>query len=136
MTEDEEVLKDLALQEKRLGNALNVSGTSISANEQEYIDEYKSCMEDGGISDKEQRLLSRLAKSLGISKQGIIELEKLCSQPSLSEEENEYITEYLTCYDDGEMSDKEQRLLSRLAKSLGISAARAKELESIALSTN
>jgi len=93
LTEDEEVLKDLALQEKRLGNALNVSGTSISANEQEYIDEYKSCMEDGGISDKEQRLLSRLAKSLGISKQGIIELEKLCSQPSLSEEENEYITE-------------------------------------------
>lgn len=44
--------------------------------------------------------------------------------------ETEYITELKACLaDDGEITDRERRLLDRLRKSLGISEARAKDLE-------
>lgn len=46
--------------------------------EQEYFDEYKECLTDGGeISAGERRLLNRLRTKLGISEQRASELEKL-----------------------------------------------------------
>lgn len=43
--------------------------------------------------------------------------------------EVEYLEELKVCYEDGVITDKERRLLDRLRKSLGISEARAAELE-------
>ena len=98
--------------------------------ENEYLEEYKACLVDGTISEKERRLLSRLAKSLGISDARVQELEALASTSGITEEEREYLNEYRTCLaDNGNISEKEQRLLSRLAKSLGISDERVKELQ-------
>ena len=49
---------------------------------------------------------------------------------SMTSEEQEYLEEIRTCLeDDGEITSKERRLLDRLRKSLGITEARAKELE-------
>lgn len=43
--------------------------------------------------------------------------------------EKEYIEELKACLEDGEISDKEKRLLDKLRKSLGISEQRAAEIE-------
>lgn len=51
---------------------------SLSAEEQEYADEVKACLEDDGeITPKERRLLDRLAKSLGISQNRATEIEHI-----------------------------------------------------------
>ena len=70
----------------------------------------------------------------------IEELKQLCcgkntsmhssSSASVTSEEQEYLEEIRACLDnDGEISSRERRLLDRLRKSLGITEARAKELE-------
>ena len=51
--------------------------TSLLDNEQEYLEEYKLCIEeDGEISPKERRLLDRLREKLGISISRAIEIER------------------------------------------------------------
>lgn len=50
----------------------------LTAEEQEYADEVKACLEDDGeITSKERRLLERLAKSLGISPNRATEIEQI-----------------------------------------------------------
>ena len=52
------------------------------------------------------------------------------SSASVTSEEQEYLEEIRACLDnDGEITSRERRLLDRLRKSLGITEARAKELE-------
>ncbi|MDE6551791.1 MAG: hypothetical protein K2K98_02345 [Muribaculaceae bacterium] len=50
---------------------------------------------------------------------------------AVAEGEAEYLEELKVCYEDGVITDKERRLLDRLRKSLGISEARAAELEAM-----
>ncbi len=135
-TSDEEFLSERIPEQieelKQLRSGKNAfSQTSPSGttdNEQEYLEELKASLaDDGKISDRERHLLDRLRKSLGISEQRAAVLE--ASLSSLSEEEKEYQEELRACMDDGQISDRERRLLERLRKSLGISDARAKELE-------
>lgn len=104
------------------------TNSEVNGNEQEYLDEFKACLDDDGkITEKERRLLDRLRKSLGISEKRAEELE--ASLNSLNNEEKEYIEELRACMEDGDISDRERHLLDRLRKSLGISEVRAKELE-------
>ena len=57
-------------------------------------------------------------------------LESICSVSQLTDEEKEYLAEYKECLNDGgSITASERRLLERLRKSLGISEARAKEIE-------
>ena len=96
----------------------------------EYLEEYKTCLADNGeISNKERRLLFRLAKSLGISEARALELEKSLMSTSLTPEEKEYADEYKACLEDGEISDRERRLLDKIRISLNISVPRATEIE-------
>ena len=44
--------------------------------EQEYLEEYKNSLQNGVISERERRLLNRLATALGIDKARVAELEK------------------------------------------------------------
>jgi phage-related tail protein len=105
--------------------------TSLLDNEQEYLDEYKLCLEeDGKISSKERRLLDRLRAKLGITEMRAKELEDSLNALKLTEEEQEYLEEYKLCLEeDGKISPKERRLLDRLRDKLSISQKRAKELE-------
>lgn len=108
----------------------SISTYSDPASESEYLEELKTCYEDGIISDKELRLLSRLRKSLGISEARAVELEAMCRAQLLTPEEQEYADEVRTCLEeDGVITDKERRLLGRIAKSLGITSERAIEIE-------
>ena len=145
MCDEDEDKSDVEFYQKRISEQINelkqirfgkgsTSSPSINThsedngNEQEYLDELKACLEDDGkITEKERRLLDRLRKSLGISEKRAEELE--ASLNSLNDEEKEYIEELRACMEDGHISDRERHLLDRLRKSLGISEARAKELE-------
>lgn len=49
----------------------------LTEEEQEYLDEYKACIEEGELSPKEIRLLNRLRMSLGISEERAKELESI-----------------------------------------------------------
>lgn len=117
--------------EKTCREKLPIPVLSLTPNEQEYLEEYKECLEeDGEISLKERRLLDRLRMKLGISNERALELEEaLVFQ--LTEEEQEYLEEYKMCLEDGEISSRERRLLDRLREKLGISQDRANEIENI-----
>ena len=49
----------------------------LTEEEQEYLEEYKACTEEGELSPKEIRLLNRLRINLGISEERAKELESL-----------------------------------------------------------
>lgn len=108
------------------------TSVSINASEKEYVEEVKVCLEDNGdITARERRLLDKLCKSLGISAARAAELEAIASgKPELTDSEKEYLDEYKACLEeDGVISDRERRLLDRLAKSLNIAKDRAREIE-------
>lgn len=105
--------------------------SAYSDSELEYMEEYKTCLaDDGTITEKERRLLMKLSKSLGINENRVKELENECLSPIYTQEEQEYLAEYKDCLDsDGFVSDKERRLLDKIRDTLGISIARAHEIE-------
>ena len=109
------------------------TNTNFTSEEMEYLEEYEECLsEDGTISEKERRLLDKLASSLGISSERVQQLEQQCSSSYLSNEEREYLQEYRECIsEDGTISEKERRLLDKLAKSLGLDKDTVNKLESI-----
>lgn len=107
----------------------HTSNTSVSENEQEYLEEIKACLaDDGTISDRERRILNRLRDSLGISEQRAKELEYSLNK-GLTDDEKEYLDALKDSLIDGVINNRERRLLDKLRASLGISEARAKELE-------
>lgn len=105
--------------------------------EKEYIDELKACYaDDGNISDRERRLLEKLRKSLGISEERAKELEVMCNPNVLTPEEQEYADEIKVCLeDDGVISERERRLLTKLSNSLGIPKERALEIEKMVVNS-
>ena len=108
-----------------------VTAAHPDESEQEYITELKACYEDGEISDRERRLLDFLRKSLGISEDRAKALEAMCNPTAFTKDEEEYVEELKAILEDGIISDRERRLLNRLAKSLNISESRAMEIETI-----
>jgi tetratricopeptide (TPR) repeat protein len=110
-----------------------IADTSSTSNkdEEEYLEEIKFMLEDDGvIDDKERSILERFRARKGISKERAIELEKnLLSFGNLLEDEKEYLEEFQEIFNDGEITEKERRILSRMANRLGISETRVKELE-------
>jgi hypothetical protein len=102
---------------------------SNAANETEYLEEIKACLaDDGTISDRERRILNRLRDSLGISEQRAKELEDSLNK-GLTDDEKEFLDALKDSLVDGVISNRERRLLDKLRVSLGVSEARAKELE-------
>ena len=65
----------------------------------------------------------------GISEQRAKELEDSLTTLQLTEEEQEYLNEYKEIIVDGEITEKERRLLNKILKLNGISQDRAREIE-------
>ena len=101
----------------------------LTAEEKEYIDEFKFCLEeDGVISPKEERMLDRLRLRLGISENRAKELTKEL-KTSYTPAELEFIEEIKLCLEeDGRITEKDLRILSRMASRMGISSERAEQL--------
>lgn len=111
----------------------NATNEIYSNNEQEYIETLKEIIaDDGEITNRERRLLEKLRTKLGISESRAKELEDTLANPSLTAEEQEYLDEYKSIVADGEISDKERKLLDKIRKMSGISEERAREIENMA----
>lgn len=104
---------------------------SFSPNEQKYIEEIKFMLEDDGvIDDKERRILNNMLDVLNISHERARQLEVIVlNKGDLTKEEKEYLVKAKSFISDGAISDRERRMLNRLANLLGISEQRAVELE-------
>ncbi|MEA3221991.1 MAG: response regulator [Thermodesulfobacteriota bacterium] len=104
-----------------------------SAEELEYIDELKFCLETGSISDDERKMLNRTRDKLKIPEKRATEIEEGIAKsekaPQYSAEELEYIDELKSCLESGSISDDERNLLNRKRDKLKIPEARAIELE-------
>ena len=114
-----------------LGNNTNSVGSqqTLSNDEQAYLDEVKACLQNGEISPSERRLLTRFRERLGISETRAAELEATITAIQLTDDEKEYLEAYRDVANDGNVSERERRILDRLRTNLGISEERAKELE-------
>lgn len=99
--------------------------------EREYLEEVKFMLEDDGvIDDKERSILERFRVKKGISKERAIDIENtLTSLDDLNEIEKEYLDEYQELLNDGEITEKERRILNRMAIRYNISEQRVIELE-------
>lgn len=99
-----------------------------TADEAAYLEEVKFCLEDDGLIDeKERRLLERIRIKYNIDKSRAEELERTLIQGTAEEEEyRTAVREYL---EDGELTEKDNALLARLANRLGITSERAEELK-------
>ena len=99
--------------------------------ELEYKEEYEACLADGEIAASERRLLDRLAGKLGLSPEQVKRIEKSAGNP-LTDEEKEYLDEYRACLaDDPELSSSTRRLLSKMAKTLGLTEDQINKLENL-----
>ncbi|WP_061869396.1 hypothetical protein [Prevotella intermedia] len=119
------------------GNAPIITTQITSSNintpeEDEYLAELNNILSDGEISPRERRLLEKIRVKFGISEQRASELEESLTILRLSEEEQEYLNEYKEIIVDGEVSEKERRLLDKILKLNGISQERAREIEAYA----
>ncbi|MBC7525357.1 MAG: hypothetical protein H7239_13090 [Flavobacterium sp.] len=99
--------------------------------EKDYLEEVKYMLEDDGlVDDKERRILERFRERKGLSKQRAIELEaRFNTIGNLEENEKEYLEEYKELLNEGEITEKERRILDRFAVRLEIATERIKALE-------
>lgn len=107
----------------------------FSEEEKQYIEEVRYMLEDDDqIDEKENQVLQRLRDRLGISESRAEELKNSIilswkKEDNLTDEEKEYLKDYEMFIRDGEIQERERRMLNRLAGLLGISEQRAMELE-------
>ena len=99
--------------------------------EKQYMDEVRYMLEDDGkIDEKENRILERFRQKFNLSEDRANELKNiLLSAVDLNSQELEYLKEYETFIQDGDIKERERRLLNRVANLLGISEDRALEIE-------
>jgi hypothetical protein len=123
-----ELIGENSNSQAKIGSGINIE---LSANESEYVEEYKECLSNGEISTGERRLLDKLRDKLGIAPSRAKELEELLAAPKLTDDEKEYLEAFKDACEDGKVSDKKRRLLEKLRVMYGISEERARELEDL-----
>ena len=105
--------------------------SSSTSKEEQFKEEILFMLEDDGIiDDKERRILNRLGDKLGISLEKAKEIEnKILSIGELNNNEKEYLEEFKEFLNDGEITEKERRILNRFATRLEITNERVIEIE-------
>lgn len=110
----------------------NVSKLSLTTDDEaRYLDEVRFMLEDDGqIDERERTILERFRTRYNITPERARELEaQAIASAQLTPAEQEYLEEYKNSLQNGEISERERRLLNRLATALGIDETRVAELE-------
>lgn len=94
--------------------------------EQEFLEEYKFLTADGELSERDTKILNRMRERLNISEEHANYLIE--SLTTYTNEEKELVEEIKFMLEDGEITEKEERILFRFANRLGISNERCLEL--------
>ncbi|MCQ2249905.1 MAG: hypothetical protein MJZ66_02220 [Bacteroidales bacterium] len=104
------------------------SSLTMTDSERTYLEEVRFILEDGPIGQRERNALIRMSNRLGISVERARGLEDSIV-PKLSEEEQQYYDELCAILEDGVIGDRERKSLDRFKNRLGLSDARALEIE-------
>ena len=99
--------------------------------EQDYVEMFKEYVSDGTISERDRKMLEKLRIRLDISEERAKELEEVCLNPQLSKDEQEYLEMYKEYVADGEISERDRRMLEKMRNRMGISEEKAKEIEAL-----
>lgn len=108
------------------------SVSELTSEEQEYVDALKEYLSNGEIPERERKMLDRVRKALGITEDRAAQLESGLNQPTLSDDEKEYLEAYQDYLVDGSIDEKSRKKLDIFRKGLGLSEDRAKEIEQMA----
>lgn len=112
----------------------NSSVHSLEEAKTKYLEEIRFCLnDDGEIDEKERKMLDQIRIKLGIDESIAKELEMTAQISQYTMEEQKYcdtVREYLA---DGMLTDKDLRLLARLADNLDISEKKADELRKLTI---
>lgn len=121
----------LGITEERAKELENAS-TDLTEEEQEYLEMYTDYASDGEISERDRRLLDKFRVRCGISEERARMLEEAsCSQPQLTEDEQEYLELFQEYAADGEISERDRKMLNKMRDKMGITEERAKEIEQL-----
>lgn len=109
----------------------NVPKLLLATDEVRYLEELRFMLEDDGqIDERERTILERFRTRYNITPERAKELEaQAIASAQLTPAEQEYLEEYKNSLQNGEISERERRLLNRLATALGIDETRVAELE-------
>lgn len=110
----------------------NVPKLSLTTDDEvRYLEEVRFMLEDDGqIDERERTILERFRTRYNITLERAKELEaQAIASAQLTPAEQEYLEEYKNSLQNGEISERERRLLNRLATALGIDKERIAELE-------
>ena len=110
----------------------NVPKLSLTTDDEaRYLEEVRFMLEDDGqIDERERTILERFRTRYNITPERAKELEaQAITSAQLTPAEQEYLEEYKNSLQNGEISERERRLLNRLATALGIDEARVVALE-------
>lgn len=108
-----------------------VNNIKVTSDEQEYVEMYKEYVADGEISERDRKMLDKFRSRLGISEERARELEESCSKPQLTEDEQEYLEMFKEYAADGEISERDRKMLNKMRDRMGISEERAREIEKL-----
>lgn len=110
---------------------LNIENITLSDAENQYKEELLFMLEDDEIiDDKERRILNRLKDKLKINDEIANKIESdVLILKEYTQNEKEYIEEYIEFLNDGEITEKERRILNRFATRLELTEERVSELE-------
>lgn len=116
----------------------NLNRNEFTANEKEYADYYKECLNEGEINSQNKRILDRLKNKLSITDKRRDEIESLIRHNlEFNGYEKEYYDEIMFCIeDDGVISVEERKFLDKLKLKLNLTDDRAKIIENYAMNTN
>ena len=109
----------------------NVPKLLLATDEVRYLEELRFMLEDDGqIDERERTILERFRTRYNITPERAKELEaQAIANAQRTPAEQEYLEEYKNSLQNGEISERERRLLNRLATALGIDETRVAELE-------
>lgn len=109
----------------------NTEEQTLSSEEQDYLDIYEEYATEKEITNKDRRMLDKYRVRCGITEERARELEALCNKPKLTEDEQEYLEMYKEYASDGEITERDRKLLNKMRDRMGISEERAKEIEQL-----
>lgn len=103
----------------------------LTAAEQEYLEMYNEYATEGDLSERDRKMLDKFRSRCGISEERARALEATGLKPQLTVDEKEYLELYKEYAADGEISERDRRMLNKMRERMGISEERAKEIEHI-----
>lgn len=106
------------------------SATTLTNNEDEFLNEVRFCLDNDGIIDSEEQVyLDKVSQKLGLPQTKAQELQNSLISPQITDNERKYIEAISELTIDGKIPSSSLRIVERYRKLYEVSSQRAEELE-------